>query len=175
MEGIIGFEELKLFLEKRKYPPVIFVSEDQTALIKRVRYNSTTNQLIGTVLPTSKSTGFPIQGLNVVNSLTDIKNILEKSNIAINAYVFMAQPMTECAPAFCLALFGSDNRFDAETVNLRWRYLVKEAEKYKITLLGISSDADSRCLKAMRMMSGLASSTIADSPYVPHFQVNYKY
>jgi len=35
----------------------------------------------------------------------------------MNAYVFMAQPLVDRAPAFCLTIFGSDNKFSSEDVS----------------------------------------------------------
>jgi len=39
-DGIVRFKELKLFLTKRKYPLNVFISEDQTAILKNITYDS---------------------------------------------------------------------------------------------------------------------------------------
>ncbi|CAH1107466.1 unnamed protein product [Psylliodes chrysocephalus] len=60
LEGDVQFGKLHEFLVKRKYPLRIFVSEDQTAIIKRVRYYSPTNQIVGCVPVLSQNSAFPL-------------------------------------------------------------------------------------------------------------------
>ncbi|KAK4880979.1 hypothetical protein RN001_004298 [Aquatica leii] len=88
----------------------------------------------------------------------------------------MGQPLHDKSPAFCLVIFGSENSFNNIDVLNRWRYVQKELNKSEITIFGFSSDADRRCLKAMRIQSGLLSSISLenkDSPYGPYFQCKY--
>lgn len=47
VEGDLKCSELKAFLQSRNYPMKIFISEDQTAITKRIRYNPTSNQMVG--------------------------------------------------------------------------------------------------------------------------------
>jgi len=56
------------------------------------------------------------------------------------AYIFMAQPMQDGSPAFVLGLFGTDNRFDSDSVLHRWQFMENEALRVGIMLLGFSSD-----------------------------------
>ncbi|XP_030753635.1 uncharacterized protein LOC115880545 [Sitophilus oryzae] len=171
LEGVVRIEDLKLYLVKRKYPPVIFISEDQTALIKKVQYDSSINEMIGFVAPLNKNTGFPCLIKFPVDSICDIEEAFKNESLAINAYIFMAQPLVDGSPAFCISVFGSDNRFTYENVSKRWQYLVKEAEKHDITILGFSSDGDTRCLKSMKILSKLP--LISDNPYSPYYQAEF--
>lgn len=97
--------KLKTFLQSRNYPMKIFISEDQTAITKRIRYNSISNQMVGFVCHTSKTSRFPIQNQYQVNSVKDIQHAFQNEAIAQNAYVFMALPLVNRAPAFCLNHF----------------------------------------------------------------------
>lgn len=121
--------------------------------------------MIGFVCRTSEKTGFPLPGQHEINPVNDIKDAYETQIISHNAYVFMAQPLIDRAPAFCLSIFGSDNRFQADDV-------LKETEsrKYGISIQGFSSDGDTRCLKSMKIKSGLPMQQ-NESPYAPYFQV----
>lgn len=83
LEGDVQFGKLHEFLVKRKYPLRIFVSEDQTAIIKRVRYYSPTNQIVGCVPVLSQNSAFPLPNQYEVNSVLDIKNILDKNDLAV--------------------------------------------------------------------------------------------
>ena len=74
--------------------------------------------------------------------------------------VYMAQPMDHNIPAFCLACFGTDNKFTAEHVLLRWQYIIKECERRRIWVVSLGGDGDSRLMKAMRISVGLFSKQI---------------
>lgn len=65
-------------------------------------------------------------------------------------------------PSFCLMIVGTDNKFTARNVLLRWNYILEECEKRDIHVLSIGSDGDSRLLKAMRLSVDLFSSTKND-------------
>lgn len=152
-EGHLRFAELKTYLLKRNLPLRVFISEDQTAILKRIQYDPKSNQMIGFLLPLCKKTGFPLTGKYPVNSVTDIENAFRNEVISNNAYVFMAQPLTDKAPAFCLAIFGSDNKFTYQDVNHRWTHLEKGAKTHGIQIEGFASDGDTRCLKTMKIRS----------------------
>ncbi|XP_031348416.1 uncharacterized protein LOC116174616 [Photinus pyralis] len=85
----------------------------------------------------------------------------------------MAQPLQDGAAAFCLTLFGSNNTFTHEDVLLRWKYIQQETTNYNIVVDGISSDGDSRCLKAMKIIAGLPAFSKQETPYSPYFQANF--
>lgn len=171
-EGEVNFDHLNDFLKGRKYPSHVFISEDQTAIVKRVRFNVETNQLVGSVPKLNEKTSFPLPDQYKANSVSNIKDIVENETLANNAYVFMAQPLADGAPAFCLTIFGSDNRFRHDDVLNRWKFICEEANKRNIKIEGFSSDGDSRCLKAMKILADLPSQQITESPYSPYFRVN---
>jgi hypothetical protein len=68
----------------------------------------------------------------------------------------MAQPMEPNAPSFCLSVFGTNNKFSADTVLARWKTITDVLKQQNIEILGVSSDGDSRLLKAMKIASGLS-------------------
>jgi len=171
-EGYVALRELKVFLEKKNLPNHVIISEDQTALVTRIRYWLSTNQIVGTVLNTDRNTGFPMPNQNVVNSVGDIENIFKNGIEAKNAYVYMAQPLAPEAPAFCISIFGSDNTFSHEDVMKRWKFLKEEANKLDIKVDGFASDGDTRCWKSMKIIADLPPTTEPkETPYSPLFQV----
>ncbi|CAG9820705.1 unnamed protein product [Phaedon cochleariae] len=174
-EGIVRVEKLKEYLLKRKCPLKVFISEDQTALIKGVRYDSTTNRLIGFVSPLCENTGFPKCDKFYVHSARDIEKAFSEENLVANAYVFMAQPMVDGIPAFTLATFGSDNKFTSRNVLQRWQFIEELCHEYNIEIVGFSSDGDSRCLKSMKIRTKLPSAKeiSEENPYSPYFQMAY--
>ena len=73
------------------------------------------------------------------------------NQISKYAYVYMVQPLMVDCPSFCLMIIGTDNKFTAKGVLLRWQYIFGECSKRGIHVLSIGSDGDSRLLKAMKL------------------------
>lgn len=174
-----SMQHIKEFLVKRNYKLKIFICEDQTAIIKRTKYDVQTNCLLGFSSELNTRTGFPILNEYEINSLQDIQSAYTKDNfssrLASNAYVFLAQPLHKGAPSFCLRIFGSNNRFSYEDILRRWQYLKEKAAEEGIEIVGFSSNGDTRCLKAMRVKSEISVSTNKLSPYYPFFQVSNRF
>ena len=57
------------------------------------------------------------------------------------AYVYMAQPLHLNVPAFCLACFGTSNKFKAEHVLLRWQHIYTECESESVLISRLRSHA----------------------------------
>lgn len=150
-EGVLRLGDLKQYLLRRNLPLQVFISEDQTAIVKRVEYDSKSNAMIGFVLPLEEN-GFPGDKKMVFDKVADAEEAFKNNSMASNAYVFMAQPLSDNVPAFCCAVYGTDNKFDHQTVLSRWNFIKSEAKKHDVEILGYSSDGDNRCLKAMRIL-----------------------
>lgn len=165
-EGKVRLTELSSFLTTRKYRKKIFISEDQTALIRRVEYDAFHNKVVGFVGPLLK-TGFPTTDIFKVNSISDIQMAFENHQISCNAYLYMAQPLDNNSPGFVLSVFGSNNVFDGSDVLKRWTHLQNQTLKMGIEVTGFSSDGDPRCLKAMKCLTNLPC--ISKNPYGDFF------
>lgn len=154
-EGILRFEELKLYLDKRNLPLVVSLSEDATRIVDKVQYDVATNQLIGFVPPLNKRNGLPTPFQFPARSANEILNHF-KSDHAVSSFmiVIMAQPISN-APPFCLLIFGTDNKHSAEDVSNRWKHITAELKKVNIDVLTIASDSDPKYNAAMRKLSKL--------------------
>lgn len=60
VEGQYRFKELSTFIADHKTVKTVWLSEDATAVISKIKYDSNTNQLVGIVLPTNNDNGSPI-------------------------------------------------------------------------------------------------------------------
>lgn len=149
-EGEMRFSELRDFLEKRNYPLHVFISEDQTRITGRISYNSKTNSLIGFVLPPSTN-GLPTKNSYIATDPKSMEYFFLNSSRSTNAYVIIAQPLVDKAPSFCLAVYGSDNKFLYTDILKRWKAMEELAESAGIKIEGFSSDGDSRLLKSMKI------------------------
>ena len=67
----------------------------------------------------------------------------------------MAQSLFSNVPAYCLSLFGTDNKFDTKDVLQQWNFMKEETKRFRITILCFSFNSDTRLLKAMRINSSL--------------------
>lgn len=152
-EGILRIEELKIYLENRKLPFVVSLSEDATRVVDRVQYDSTSNQLIGFVPPISPFNGLPIPFQFPARSAHEILQHFSNGNdISSNLIIIMAQPIAN-APPFCLTGFGTRNSYTANDVLKRWKYTTSELNKVGIKVLTFASDSDPKYNSAMRKLS----------------------
>lgn len=151
IEGQFRINALKKFLEKRKLPMRIWLSEDATKITTRIQHDQKTNQMVGFVLPTSAS--LPIPKSFLVTSMSDIQKAFKNQKQSNLLYVYMGQAIAKNSPFFCLCAFGTDNIFKAEDCMNRLRFIKKELGKIGIEVVGCSSDGDPRLLKAMRLFT----------------------
>lgn len=129
IEGNLRCEELDAYLEKVNAPKIVWLAEDATGIIQKIVYDTTTNQLIGIVLPMNEK-GMPIAFTFKAQSIDDIEQYMKKP-MSTHAYLVMAQPIKPKTPPFLLQIFGTDNKFKTENVLNRWEYTKHELQRYK--------------------------------------------
>lgn len=131
VEGNLRCEELMDYLTKLKTEKRIWVSEDATAITARVKYDPSTNQLVGLKLPINDETGCPVPLSFSADDEIIIREHLKtaKTNAV---YLVMAQPLDERLPPFVLQMFGTNNDFTAKNCLDRWRFMKIELQKYGI-------------------------------------------
>lgn len=148
-EACFRWSELRNYLISKNLPLVVWISEDGTRITFRIQYDPSSNQIVGFVLPFD-SNGVPKPNSYPATSASKIMSYFENGTKAANVYTIMAQPAHDKSAAFCLGLFGTDNKFTSSHVVKRWKWMQKEALKEGILILGFSSDGDAKLLKAMR-------------------------
>ena len=153
-EGEFRFDDLVKHIDLYKAPKVISVGEDATRVISRVQYDSTTNRMVGFVLPCDNN-GLPLTDTFLATSFQQMEQCFLNNDIAKYAFVYMAQPLGDNVPAFCLACLGTNNKFDFQLVQKRWSHIVSECHKRGITVISFGADGDSREMKAMLLSSHL--------------------
>lgn len=108
----------------------VWLSEDATAIVSKVTYDPSTNQLVGLLLPRDKTTGCPTPFSFSAKDAETIKSHLTAER-STTVYLVMAQPLDEEIPPFVLQMFGDRNKFDSHGVVKRWKFTETELEKYK--------------------------------------------
>lgn len=122
---------------------------------------------MGFTLPLSKN-GTPKTFSFPAHNANSILEYLDESEKSSYLYVMMAEVLesTVKVPPFCLAAWGTNNRFTAVDVYCRTKFVLNELQKYDINVLGFSSDGDTRLLKAQRFLTGLGKTNHPSVPYI---------
>ena len=144
-------------IKDHEAPNIVSIGEDATRVIGRIDYDSETDRCVGFVLPLNKD-GLPIVDAFLATSFTAIESMFQRESISKYAYLYMAQPLKQDAPPFCLACIGTNNKFTAKHIIQRWKYIYSECAKRGITVLSFGGDGDSRIMKAMRVSTTLHGS-----------------
>ena len=155
-EGEFNFDGLATHLAQHKASNIISIGEDATRVISRVEYDCKTDRCVGFVLPLSDE-GLPEIDSFLATSFKAVEEMFQNHTKAKYAYVYMAQSLDQSIPAFCLACFGTDNRFIAEHVLMRWNKIREQCKKRGIRVISFGGDGDSRLMKAMRLSVSLFS------------------
>ena len=158
-EGDFRYDELVEHLRSHEAPMVVSIGEDATRLISRVEYDSTTDCLVGFVLPVDEH-GMPQCDKYAASSFEKIEEAFETGVKSKLAFVYMAQPVREDVPAFCLSCQGTDNKFTAELVQQRWKTIYSECKVRGIRVLSYGADGDSRELRAMQLSTQLSCTSL---------------
>lgn len=147
-ECVFRMKELKELLLRRKLPLRVYASEDGTVVTGRIQYDSRSNQLVGFV-PALDDCGLPIPESFPATSAAQMQEHFRHNAVSRIAYVIMIQPLEKTAAPFCLALFGTNNKFEASQITRRWKWMLKAANEEGIEIVGVSSDGDPKLLRAM--------------------------
>lgn len=122
-----------------------------------IDYDNETDRLVGFVLPCDDS-GLPVVDTYLAVSFDSIKESFSKGELAKYAFVYMAQPLSQNVPAFCLACLGTNNKFPAEHITTMEIHFL-ECKKIGIDVVSFGADGDSRELKSMQVSSHLMKSS----------------
>ena len=110
--------------------------------------------MVGFVLPCDND-GLPLTDTFLATTFQQMEQCFLNNDVAKYAFVYMAQPLGDNVPAFCLACLGTNNKFDFQLVQKRWSHIVSECHKREITVISFGADGDSREMKTMLLSSHL--------------------
>lgn len=157
IEGQIRAQELSEYMERMGTKKSVWLSEDATAIVSKVKYDAKTDQMVGLLLPLDESNGCPIPFSFIARDADTIETFL-KEPMSHSVYLIMAQPVEENVPPFVLQLFGTTQRFRSSDVVKRWRHTEAELKRYTFA---IDANFESYLMLKMRIVVnhilGLAS------------------
>ena len=147
-EGEFDFDELVKHLKKFDAPMVVNIHLDDTHIIHRVEYDSTTDTFVGFCLPLS-DTKLPIRDTFCMHTFEDIENAFQSQIVAKYAHCIVAQPVDVRTPSFVLFIMGTDSSYDANVIIQRWKYIETELRNRGVEVLTFGADGAGPFLKAM--------------------------
>ncbi|CAF4032409.1 unnamed protein product [Rotaria sp. Silwood1] len=120
-----------------------FSAEDSTGIIRKIKYNAKTNSFVGFLSPLDN--GIPIPKSFKTNSFEELKIWYDTIEKAPLLNVHMVQPIPSISDqnkiptSFILSAYGVSNKFTANDVLGRWKFIFENCLKRKIRLIGIST------------------------------------
>jgi hypothetical protein len=150
VEGEFRFQLIKEYLKSNKCN-YVFIAEDATSSISRIDYDATSNSFIGFSLPLLN--GVPKANFFQTENFEQLElwfNEIDKAKF-INLYMLKSLVLSK--PPFILAAYGSNNKAKAIEIFKRWLFIYQQCLIQDIRVIGFSTDADSRFLRAMRLCS----------------------
>ena len=142
----------------------VFCSEDCTAVIPKVVYDSRSNTFIGFSLPLFN--GFPQVECYSTSSFQQLEDwfLTKTQSKLLNIHII--QPVSSQAndaSPYLLAVYGTDGRYTSNDIISRWKTIFDKFREKGIRILGYSTDCDPKYLRAMRIIIGFFTSSVNTS------------
>ena len=158
-EGIFRYDLSKHYLLS-KHSKYAFCSEDATAVIPKIVYDSRSDTFIGFSSPLLH--GFPRIRFYSTNSFAQLETWFTTENQSRLLNIYVVQPLqsddTLISP-YLLAAYGTDGQYSSKDVILRWAEIFEQFRARGIRIIGFSTDCDSKYLRAMRIITGFFAFT----------------
>ena len=138
---------------------IAFCSEDSTAIIPRVVYEASSNSFIGITLPLQQ--GRPISESYRTDSLTELERWFSSIDKSTLLNIQMVQPIArfgQPSRPVILSAYGTNNKYTALDIMRRWIWIFDESLSRGIRVIGFSTDADPKYLRAMKLVLGFRAS-----------------
>ena len=131
---------------------VAVCSEDCTGVIKKIKYNASTNTFSGFSTPLDD--GIPVARHFQTESFDQLRNWFDTQDKSSYINIHMVQPLFSANPyssPFLLAAYGLSNKFEATDVFHRWLWIFEKSQESNVRIVAYSTDCDSRYLLSMRL------------------------
>jgi hypothetical protein len=131
----------------------LYASEDCTGVVSKVHYDVESNSFIG-FCPELKN-GIPSLRQYQTDDFLELEEWFNTIKQSTLVNIHTVQPITrEGSAPFILSTFGTDNQTTSISILFRWIHIYEKCYTNNIRIIGYSSDADPKYLKAMRLATG---------------------
>lgn len=150
-----------------------FCAEDCTSAVPKAIYDSKSNAFIG--FDTPMELGKPLANSYHTDSFCQLKKWFEEKRKETLINVHMVQPLFDVTSSrfsapFFLSSYGVDGKYTSAGILDRYLWIYEESKRREVRMLGFSSDADPRYMRAMRLASGFFVSN-PDDRFITHRDV----
>ncbi|CAF3191676.1 unnamed protein product [Rotaria socialis] len=150
IESEFRFQLIKEHLKPNKCN-YVFIAEDATSSICRIDYDATSNSFIGFSSPLID--GVAQSNFFQTENFEQLELWLSEIDKAKFINLYMLKSLVLSDPPFILTAYGSNNKAKAIEILKRWLFIYHQCLIQDIHVIGFSTDADSRFLRAMRLCS----------------------
>lgn len=153
-EGEFRYKSLRDHQNTFNYQ-VAACSEDATAVVKKIVYNSSTNTFTGFSTPLKH--GIPLSNYFQTDSFDELKEWFETLDKSKYLNIHMIQPLnSSClySSPFLLSGYGIRNDFKAVDILHRWLWMYEKSRESNVRIVAFCTDCDSRYLLSMRLAMG---------------------
>ncbi|CAF3035339.1 unnamed protein product [Rotaria socialis] len=153
LEAEFRFNESEIHLNSMQCQ-YIFVSEDCSAIIPRIEYDSNLDTFNGFVTPLLD--GVPSENAFKCSLFEQLEDLFETTPQANLVNIHVIQPILDSdvnvlPAATVLSAYGTDHKITAIDILKRWLMIYKQFNSKGIRVLGFSTDGDPKYLRAMRL------------------------
>ena len=165
LEGEFRFQAMKEYVRSSGFN-YVYVGEDSTSSLIHIDYDAQINSFIGFSSPLIN--GIPQPNYFQTDNFDELGrwfDEIEKSNFIT---LHMMKSIVPSIPPMILAAYGSHNEGTAIDVLKKWLFIYNKSSSEGVCVIGFSTDADGRYLRAMRLCSRL----FAELPNLNLFKYN---
>jgi hypothetical protein len=158
IEGEFRFDVVKNHLSL-SHTNIAFCSEDCTAIIPKVSFDTSSNSFVGFSLPLVE--GIPISNYYQTDSISKLEqwfSDMDKSSL-LNLHVVQPIPcIGRTSSPVILSAYGTNSRYRSFDILRRWIWIFEEFLSRDIRIIGSSTDADPKYMRAMKLVLGFFAS-----------------
>ncbi|UJR24367.1 hypothetical protein I4U23_005744 [Adineta vaga] len=154
-EGEFRFHELINYSNKINCS-YVFISEDCTGVISKISYDIQSNSFIG--FCPQLNNGIPSTRQYQTDDFHELEKWFDTVEKSTLVSIHTVQPVaSESSAPFLLSSFGTNNQITSISILSLWLFIFDNCLAGNIRVVGYSSDADPKFLKAMRLATGYFS------------------
>ena len=165
MECEFRFESLSEYVRSSSCR-YVYVGEDSTSSLSHIDYDARINSFVGFSSPLVN--GIPQINHFQTDNFDELRQWFDQIDKSKFITLHMMQSIVPSIPPMILSAYGSNNQVTAINILKKWLFIHHKSSNHGVGVLGFSTDADPRYLRAMRLCSRL----FAELPNLNLFKYN---
>jgi hypothetical protein len=162
-EGVLQINLAKQVMDKKKLPPYVFLSEDDTRIIKRLRYNSKSDVVMGLEIPVDEN-GIPYKNFFKFTSIKTVLEYVDKYPMCKNLKLVCLTFIDPRKQVMILMLTGVSKNDQSSIVEKRWKNINDMLKSVGIKVVGWSADGAPEFTRTMQITSAIPNIHKSECP-----------